>query len=32
MKSAQENVSQVLQERAREETFRMKKIKEMQEE
>ena len=32
MKDAQENVSQVLQERAREETFRMKKIKEMQEE
>lgn len=32
MKEAQENVSQILQERAREETFRMKKIKEMQEE
>lgn len=32
MKESQENVSQVLQERAREETFRMKKIKEMQEE
>lgn len=32
MKDAQEKVSQVLQERAREETFRMKKIKEMQEE
>jgi H(+)-transporting ATP synthase, vacuolar type, subunit D len=32
MKDAQEQVSQVLQERSREETFRMKKIKEMQEE
>lgn len=32
MKDAQSQVSQVLQERAREETFRMKKIKEMQEE
>ncbi|MFB6115433.1 MAG: V-type ATP synthase subunit D [Candidatus Nanohalobium sp.] len=32
MKDAKEQVSQVLQERAREETFRMKKIKEMQEE
>lgn len=32
MKDAQQQVSQVLQERAREETFRMKKIKEMQEE
>ncbi|PSH00592.1 MAG: V-type ATP synthase subunit D [Nanohaloarchaea archaeon SW_7_46_7] len=32
MKDAQNQVSQVLQERAREETFRMKKIKEMQEE
>jgi V/A-type H+-transporting ATPase subunit D len=31
-KEALENVSQVLQESAREETFRMKKIKEMQEE
>jgi V/A-type H+-transporting ATPase subunit D len=32
MKAAQSEVSQVLQERSREETFRMKKIKEMQEE
>lgn len=32
MKDAKGQVSQVLQERAREETFRMKKIKEMQEE
>jgi len=32
MKEAQSEVSQILQERAREETFRMKKIKEMQEE
>ncbi|MFB6175239.1 MAG: V-type ATP synthase subunit D [Candidatus Nanohalobium sp.] len=32
MKEAKSEVSQVLQERSREETFRMKKIKEMQEE
>jgi V/A-type H+-transporting ATPase subunit D len=32
MTNALDNVSQLLQERAREETFRMKKVKEMQEE